>query len=147
LRTEQGKAMKRFGKQHELYAHAFEDLPESTLWKWMEDLTMACMLIAQVEVGKGEGGKEKVKAKTYTMVDRDFKYDNVFLDLADEDGDWPSYPVARLGDFGMAIYTWEGDPNNPVAYNYNGCTHGWLPPELDSYTKASTLDLIELGKL
>ncbi|KAI4139174.1 MAG: hypothetical protein LQ341_004317 [Variospora aurantia] len=45
----------------------------------------------------------------------------------DEDG-IPSYPTARLGDFGLALITGEKDPNNPAKFKGIG-TPGYKAPE------------------
>lgn len=75
------------------------DIPEPLVWKWLEDLAVACELL-QNGVDKRHGPAEpKVN---YTIVHRDIKPHNFFLDLPSEvNGDWPGYPIAVMGDFGQ----------------------------------------------
>ena len=48
------------------------------------------------------------------IVHRDMKLDNFWLDGYNEEekDDFPAYPKAMLGDFGIAIMTSDNDPNN-----------------------------------
>ena len=74
------------------------DVPEPLVWKWLEDLAIACRLLHEgkdlVEVYPGQ------QTGQHVIVHRDIKPGNVFLDLPDEESDWPTYPIATLGDFG-----------------------------------------------
>lgn len=77
------------------------EVPEPLVWKWFEDLAKACVLM--------EKGKDLPSDATsrlsgqHTIVHRDIKPPNIFLDLpSTEDGEWPGYPVATLGDFGKS---------------------------------------------
>jgi serine/threonine protein kinase len=77
------------------------ELPESLIWKWFEDLAKACVLM---EKGKDHpSGLTSRLSGQHTIVHRDIKPPNIFLDLpSTEDGEWPGYPVATLGDFGRS---------------------------------------------
>lgn len=82
----------------EVYDDDF-DVPEPLVWKWLEDLAKACLLL---ERGQDFTNDKHARQKCrHVIVHRDIKPGNVFLDLAsNESGDWPTYPIATLGDFG-----------------------------------------------
>ena len=52
---------------------------------------------------------------------------SVFLGYENADKGFPFYPVAKLGDFGLATVTNRDDPKNPA--EYRGCgTPGYKAP-------------------
>ena len=76
------------------------DIPEPALWKWLEDMAKACQLMDE-----GVDPSDKIVADVgkRTIVHRDVKPPNMFFDLpSSEKGNWPSYPIATLGDFGKS---------------------------------------------
>jgi serine/threonine protein kinase len=75
------------------------DIPEPLLWKWFEDLAKACRLMDE-EQDLSNDPKDP-RPGLSAIVHRDIKPSNVFLDLpSGVGGDWPSYPIATMGDFG-----------------------------------------------
>jgi serine/threonine protein kinase len=75
------------------------DIPEPLLWKWFEDLAKACRLMDEEQDFSND--PKDPRPGLNTIVHRDIKPSNVFLDLpSNVVGDWPSYPVAIMGDFG-----------------------------------------------
>ena len=99
-------------------------IPEPALWSIFNDLVDACLLLQYGDVD----GDEPVEGWA-PIVHRDIKLDNVWLDSRNAKRRFPSYPTARLGDFGMAVMTDENDPNNPMAFNDGDGAHVWRAPE------------------
>lgn len=59
----------------------------------------------------------------------DLKLGNIFLDHPRSGEEmWDIYPTIRVADFGLAQYTPEMDPNNPLNQLWR-CTPYWKPPE------------------
>ncbi|OQO11915.1 hypothetical protein B0A48_03642 [Cryoendolithus antarcticus] len=83
-------------------------IPEAALWKLFLDLTNACCFMAFGQLD----GKKCPKDDWRPIVRRDLKPDNILLSEPKDDS-WPSYPTARVGDFGLAAYTDLKDPENP----------------------------------
>lgn len=52
---------------------------------------------------------------------------SVFLGEENGEKGFPFYPVAKTGDFGMAVMTRASDPSNPQGYQGAG-TKGYLAP-------------------
>ena len=52
---------------------------------------------------------------------------SVFLGYENADKGFPFYPVAKLGDFGLATMTNRDDPKNPAEYRGWG-TPGYIAP-------------------
>ena len=102
-----------------------EFIPEPFLWSVLESLTEACLLLDQ-----GAVEDEDAASEWQTIVHRDMKTDNVYIDSPRESGPFPSYPHVILGDYGVAIMTSDDDPMNPYAYNGGDGTVGWEPPEM-----------------
>ncbi|KAK6432594.1 hypothetical protein LTR95_011233 [Oleoguttula sp. CCFEE 5521] len=102
------------------------DIPEAALWKFFLDLTNAACYMA---FGRLDGSKGPVEGWR-PIVHRDLKPGNVFLSEPKENY-WPSYPTARVADFGLSVYTDLEDPENPQAYSseYTVGTPGWRPLE------------------
>nr|OQO17410.1 hypothetical protein B0A51_14590 [Rachicladosporium sp. CCFEE 5018] len=102
------------------------DIPEAALWKFFLDLTNACLFMAYGTLDGDNGAIDGWRS----IVHRDLKPDNVFLSEPQEN-DWPSYRTARIGDFGMAVYTHLGDPENPQGYFMRSGlgTIGYIPVE------------------
>ena len=116
-------------------------IPEPVLWKWLEDLTEASLLLST--------GVEPLSAAVdgwKKIVHCDLKPSNVFLDNPDAEI-WRSYPQAVVGDFGLSIFTDDRDPFNPSWYNSPGTgTPGWKPPEQVVFVKSSRR-IDDTGKL
>lgn len=110
-----------------------ESIPEPALWSIFNDLVDACLLLQY-------GGVEEHDAKPgwEPIVHRDIKLDNIWLD-SPSTSRFPSYPVARLGDFGLAIMTDENDRNNPMAYNDAAGAIFWRAPEQHMYLDSKQL--------
>ena len=60
---------------------------------------------------------------------------------------WPMYPQPKLGDFGLAIETWDNDDLNPLVYNLGAGTLGYFPPEQRRYEDRQTGEPIDAFKL
>ena len=98
------------------------------MWSIFNDLVTADLLLQY-------GGVEPEEASHNwdTIVHRDLKMENVFLDHAHIKREFPSYPTARVGDFGLAIITNVGDLMNPDCYNHGGGTRYCRAPEHHNY--------------
>jgi serine/threonine protein kinase len=92
------KTKKTTEKVPEIYDDGRE-VPEPLIWKWFEDLAKACILL---ENGKDlQSDPSSRLSGQHVIVHRDIKPPNIFLDTpSEENGEWPGYPVATLGDFG-----------------------------------------------
>jgi len=116
-------------------------IPEPVLWKWLEDLTEASLLLS-----KGAAPPSDAVEGWKKIVHCDFKPANVFLDNPDAEL-WRSYPQAVVGDFGLAVFTDEHDPFNPTWYNAYGIgTAGWRPPEQMMMVHSESQGLADTGK-
>ena len=123
------------------YMHSGKMIPEPVLWKWLEDLTEASLLMSTGAAPQSAGvdGWKKI-------VHCDFKPSNVFLDNPDAEL-WRSYPQAIVGDFGLAIFTDENDPFNPSWYNaVNTGTPGYKPPEQVAMVDSNSGRIADMGK-
>ncbi|KAK3708754.1 hypothetical protein LTR37_011275 [Vermiconidia calcicola] len=107
-------------------------IPEPAIWAFFNDLVDAFLVLQY-----GAVEEEDAKARWRPIVHRDVKLDNVFLDTPGIE--FPSYPTARLGDFGLAVVTDETDANNPVAFNDGTGTRGWRAPEQCLHFSKDTL--------
>jgi len=100
-------------------------LPEPAIWSLFSDLVEAFLLLEY-----GDASAKSIGHREWQpIVHRDIKMDNVFLDDPDSSPGFPSYPKARLADFGLAVMTDITDLNNPMAYNHGAGTPGWKAPE------------------
>lgn len=140
----------------------FLDVPEPALWKWLEDMTKALQLM---EEGVDPSDEIASVVGQRTIVHRDIKPANLFFDLpSGKDGDWPSYPIATLGDFGklspiinallpltssagIAFYTHDDDPENPFAYNYWEGSNSYKPVELETFVHSGSKQPRNMGRL
>ncbi|KAK4503383.1 hypothetical protein PRZ48_004298 [Zasmidium cellare] len=103
------------------YRNANRWVPASFLYMLFKALAEAALLM---KGGSTTGTREDWKE----IVHRDMKPLNVFLNEPQPDY-FPMYPQPKLADFGLAIMTSKDDPTNPVQYNQNEGTRGFLPPE------------------
>ncbi|CAF9919092.1 G2-specific serine/threonine protein kinase [Imshaugia aleurites] len=101
-------------KQSRLY------MPEPFLWDVFYHLVEAAVAM---QYGPTEGGWGN-----HEVVHRDIKPGNVFLDTEDRKSGIPFYPIAKLGDWGLARQTYANDPDNPSVLHLAG-TPGYRPPE------------------
>ena len=116
--------------------------PEPALWSIFDDLVDACLLLQY-----GGTKEEDAKQDWKPIVHRDMKLDNVLLDIPSARDDFPSYPTAKLTDFGEAIMTNDDDPNNPMAYNNVAGADDWRAPEQMLYVNANTYQVLKAEKL
>ncbi len=72
---------------------------------------------------------------------RDIKPLNLFMSGPRRDGQYPDYPQALLGDFGLAFKTRTPDPNNPSWYRGWG-TQGFKAPEQRLWIDQVTGDFV-----
>ncbi|KAK3708746.1 hypothetical protein LTR37_011267 [Vermiconidia calcicola] len=117
-------------------------IPEPVIWSFFTDLVNACLLLHHGGVDASEavpGWK--------SIVHRDIKLDNIWLDAPDIALRFPSYPKARLGDFGLAIRTSDTDLNNPLAYNDDVGTPNWKAPEQLPFVDKDTMQPSPIGRL
>ena len=109
-------------------------LPEPFLWYLMLRLTEACIELQYIPERcydvPGRGG-----------VHRDFKPDNIYLDAPDVE--WRNYPVPKLGDLGLTIFTEDSNPSNPTGYTRSG-TPGFMAPE--QYDEAHNTNNVSVGE-
>lgn len=125
-----------FGGLNDLSGHfAYENeaIPEPAIWSIFNDLVDAGLLL---QFGGVE--EEDRLMEWEPIVHRDLKLENVWLDYGDGSR-FPSYPVARVGDFGVSIMTDEDDPVNPTMYNDGSGTVCWRAPEQILYLDRTTL--------
>ncbi|OQO11913.1 hypothetical protein B0A48_03640 [Cryoendolithus antarcticus] len=116
--------------------------PEFLLWKWLEDLTEACIVMAEGSLD------ETAPPKNWRpIVQRDIKPGNILVDAPIPGGDWPDVSTLRLTEFGGSIFTDANDPHNPMSYNFGPGTTGWQPPELTSEAHRLGLTAKGRGKL
>ncbi|KAM3424751.1 hypothetical protein BST61_g6735 [Cercospora zeina] len=95
----------RFGNLNEVIgAHSTANQPISTRAIWSIFEALATVLVF-MERGNTPGGASPPQHKS--QYHRDIKPDNIFL-AAPNDKAWPQIPTAKLGDFGLGI--WSTDP-------------------------------------
>ncbi len=131
--------VKDFGEEGLAYHGPDQDpIPEPAIWWFLECMTEACLLMQY-------GGVEENEARPgwEAIVHRDLKLGNIFLDEPKPHGPFAEYPVARVGDYGIAIMTSNDDPMNPDAYNYAQSTLCWAAPEQEAFLNPKTKDPIE----
>ncbi|USW49280.1 Putative serine/threonine-protein kinase, active [Septoria linicola] len=92
------------------YTQANTPIPESFLWFLFSQMADACALML-------DGWRYEVKLglPQDQIVHRDIKPGNIFL-AANGSAKFPGYPLAKLGDFGLAIETNTFEPKNPTVY-------------------------------
>ncbi|KAK5158587.1 hypothetical protein LTR04_005225 [Oleoguttula sp. CCFEE 6159] len=90
-----------------------------------------CLVMEQGAVNGPAAGWNK------EIVHRDLKPGNILLDAPDN-RNFPAYPTPKLADFGLGIETSNTDPDNPMDYNEDEGTEGFLAfeqrPFLDEQT-------------
>ncbi|KAF1344711.1 hypothetical protein BDV97DRAFT_362285 [Delphinella strobiligena] len=93
-------------------------VPEPYLWFTLYHLMLACKRMDDITIGKpGE------------VIHQDIKFNNVFLDKPDPLW-FPQFPIPKMGDWGSAQFTFEGDDRNPMDWRGNDpLTRGWQPPD------------------
>ncbi|KAK3713518.1 hypothetical protein LTR37_008476 [Vermiconidia calcicola] len=128
---------------------AAPSVPEPAVWAIFDALVDATCLMAFGD-SQSDGritAQEGTDSNTWrSIVHRDLKTENIYL--ADPDPEWfPQYPVAKIGDFGIAIMTDEGDVMNPHAYNDEEGTQSWMPPEMIPFVDGVTKDIKPVGRL
>ena len=80
--------------------------------------------IVHRDMKTGNGKKSHIKI----FISRDNSpTKSVFLGYEDASKSFPFYPVAKLGDFGLAVMTNRDDPKNPATYKHWG-TKGYKAP-------------------
>ncbi|KAK3724846.1 hypothetical protein LTR37_000894 [Vermiconidia calcicola] len=144
-RAKSGRGKKKVAAQEE----AGPFVPEPAVWAIFDALVDATCLMAfgdsksDARIAEQEG----TDSSTWRpIVHRDLKTENIYL--ADPHPDWfPQYPVAKIGDFGIAIMTDEGDVMNPHAYNDEEGTQSWMPPEMLPFVDGVTKDIKPVGRL
>lgn len=94
-------------------------LPEPFLWDTFYHLVEAAAAMRD--------GPEGARWD-FEIVHRDLKPGNIFLGKENAEKGFPFYPIAKTGDFGVAVMTKQGDPLNPLEYQNIG-THGYYAPE------------------
>ena len=65
----------------------------------------------------------------------------VFLGREKEEKGFPFYPVAKTGDFGLALITNSKDPNNPGQYQGAGTTGYYAPVSARNLADMNVTDL------
>ncbi|KAF7192431.1 putative serine/threonine-protein kinase [Pseudocercospora fuligena] len=96
-------------------------LPEPFLWAAFLQLVEACIIMRDGSLD------QRLIPDWYHVIHRDIKPGNIFID---EPGKrFPAYPTLKVADFGLAIETYEGDPNNPSKYNAGSGSAPYRPPE------------------
>ncbi|OQO11914.1 hypothetical protein B0A48_03641 [Cryoendolithus antarcticus] len=111
-------------EQATLAQHAVH-FPEPFIWRWLEDLTEACLVMSEGSIDEARPGPADWKS----IVHRDIKPGNVLI--RDPPGDhWRTIPGCRIADWGGAVYTNAADPHSPTSYNYHAGTYGFRPTEL-----------------
>lgn len=128
------------GRDGSEVCHSHLNIPEEALWHIFQNLVDACLVLQY-----GAVEREDAVDDWRPIVHRDIKPDNVWLDEPAEE--FPSYPRARLGDFGIAIMTDENDPYNPLAYNDGMRAKFWRAPEQHLYLSPETLTPLKGDKL
>ena len=107
-------------------------LPEPFLWETFYHFVEAATAmrynsdfeIVHRDIKTGNGKKSHIKS----FVSRDNSpIKSVFLGYEDASKSFPFYPVAKLGDFGIAVMTNRDDPKNPATYKHWG-TVGYKAP-------------------
>lgn len=123
------------------------EVPEPTIWKWFEDLTEACLVMAYGRIPSPD--ENFIPDKSWKkIVHRDIKPLNIFLGSpSNKDNDWPTLPIAHLGDFGKTIHTSPTDPLNPLAYNQGDGTAHYMPLEQICLQDKTTAEDVFRGKL
>lgn len=84
--------------------------------------------------------------RDYVIVHRDPKCGNIFLDTESHDN-FPKYPTTRLGDFGLAIKTFNDDDFNPLIFKDGIGTEGFKAPEQCHFVDRDTRDPVDEFKL
>ncbi|MCJ1386297.1 hypothetical protein MMC17_009423 [Xylographa soralifera] len=83
-----------------------------------------------VDANIDEAAKLRLELQTANwkeIVHRDISPNNIFLGEP-ETGKWSMYPLPKLADYGQAIETYDGDPENPAEYRSAGISL-WMAPE------------------
>ena len=120
--------------------HKARDIPEPAIWSFLNDMIDAFLLLQYGGVEEGDKDDDWER-----IVHRDIKLKNFLLDTAYPDGEFPSYPTAKICDFGGAIITHDDDAMNPAGYSDGWGTRAWLAPEQQLYRHKTTLEP-ELGE-
>lgn len=112
---------------------------EPTLRSLFEDIVRGTLLFTQGGVAPEQNWP--------IIVHRDLKIDNILLDTRDNnDPNYRGFARAQVADFGLAIETYDGDPQNPNAYTTFG-TPGWTPRELELLQDKETLQVVPGPKI
>ncbi|KAM0798993.1 kinase-like domain-containing protein [Usnea florida] len=85
----------------------------------------------------------------YQIVHRDLKPGNIFLGLEDENSEFPTYPVAKIGDWGLACKIKPDDHENPIRLQGPGTPHYLAPEQLlpaDVSERQTQINKHESGK-
>ncbi|KAF2170232.1 hypothetical protein M409DRAFT_19834 [Zasmidium cellare ATCC 36951] len=81
--------------------------------------------------------KATARAEWEQIIHQDYKPDNVFLSLPDEEY-FPMYPQPQLSDFGLASLTKEHDELNPHYWATGSVGHGYKSPEQFAFEDPQT---------
>lgn len=118
-------------------------IPEPFLWRtlmWLAIVGLA-MEKGHIEVGDAPSGE------WHQVIHQDLEPQNVFVDSPGPNN-FSSYPTLRLGDFGIAIKTWQRDSLNPLIFvaDFQGIAAD-APPEqcrFDDYRDGQPVDDFKL---
>jgi serine/threonine protein kinase len=120
-------------------------IPEPFIWWMFLCLVEGCLVLETGAIEEDE--RPKAENWTHMIVHRDLKPGNIFLDEP-EHGDnvrFPSYPQAKIGDFGISLLTNEDDPNNPALYCGDEGTNYWQPVEMTTLLDVKTAIAAPVG--
>ncbi|KAK4503893.1 hypothetical protein PRZ48_004808 [Zasmidium cellare] len=112
-------------------------LPMPFLLMCFKQLVDTALILKQ-----GSLSADTAKAEWQQIIHRDYKPENVFLDLP-QPHSWPMYPQLKLGDFGLAFMTSEDDELNPGYWANGKGTKDCVSPEQIPYEDPHTLTAVD----
>lgn len=124
--------------------HQSTHVPEPALLAILHDLINGCQVL---QTGGFDTSADEAEEKWTPIIHRDLKLPNIFFGARTPSSttlgasDFPSYPRALLGDFGIAIMSDpDEDAHSPFAYSHLGeGTPRWLAPEQVLFRSRKTL--------